>query len=467
MKEPIVIVLDCGATNVRAVAVNNAGKVIAIYSIKNNTQPDPFYRSGLIWDVEEIWNKLIQCANAIKDQIKNYKIVAITVTTFGVNGAPVNAEGKLLYPVISWQCQRTAPIMNNIDKYITLQELYNISGVNAYHFNTINTLIWLKENYPEVIDKMHAFLFITSFIIYRLTGIMVNDTTMAGTSMLTDIKNRIFSKKILQKIKIPDKFAELAEPGTIPGFLTKKAASELCLSEKTPVVIAGHDTQFSLIGSGAAKNEVVLNSGTWEIIMARAQNIELSEKAIKAGITNEMDIVPGLFDIGMQWLASGILEWIKNNFYIKEAEKPSVDVYKIMIKEASDIIVLDDKIRFVPDFSVNKGIISGLGLHTTRGHIYRAALHALANKTKSNLNLLEKIGGFKVNSLIIAGGGSKNELWNKIRAKTLGIPLKIVKEPETTVIGAAIVAFFGIGLYSSINEATKAFNIKYDIVNPE
>lgn len=467
MYDQVVIVLDCGATNVRAVAVDSIGKIVAIHSIKNNTQPDPFFRTGLIWDVEEIWLKLIQCTQAVKNQIKEYKIVAITVTTFGVNGAPVDNEGKLLYPVISWQCQRTVPIMEDIKKYICLQKIYKTSGVNAYHFNTINTLIWLKENHPDVIDKMHAFLFITSLLVYRLTGKMNNDTTMAGTSMFTDIKNREFSKEILSKIHIPDRFAELIEPGTIVGNLTKRAALELCLPEEIPVVIAGHDTQFSLIGSGASENEAVLSSGTWEIIMARARNIDLSEEALKAGITNELDAIPGIFDIGMQWLASGILEWIKNNFYSREKEILSSDVYNIMIKEASVLKDSENEIGFEPEFALNKGSISGLGLHSTRAHIYKAALQSLANKTKDNLRLLEKIGQFKANSLIIAGGGSKNELWNKIRANTLGIPLRIVKEPETTVLGAAAMAFTGICRYLSATDAIKSFRINYEYINPD
>ncbi|MBA7556491.1 L-fuculokinase [subsurface metagenome] len=140
MREKNVLVLDCGATNIRAVAVTEKGEIAAFHSMPNNTQPDPNYKQGLIWDIDEIWNKFATCIRKVISMIDPSSIAAITVTTFGVNGAPVDQEGKLLYPVISWQCQRTVPIMENIQKYIPPERLYAITGVTRFSFNTIITL---------------------------------------------------------------------------------------------------------------------------------------------------------------------------------------------------------------------------------------------------------------------------------------------------------------------------------------
>ena len=116
MKQKTILVLDCGATNVRTIAVSEKGEILASESLTNNTQPDPENRSYRIWDVNEIWNKFRTTTGKVLEEIEPENIAGITVTAFGVDGAPFNKSGKMLYPVISWQCPRTEPIMQNIDR---------------------------------------------------------------------------------------------------------------------------------------------------------------------------------------------------------------------------------------------------------------------------------------------------------------------------------------------------------------
>jgi L-fuculokinase len=466
MQGNVIIVLDCGATNVRAVAVNPNGKIVAMHSVPNKAKADPFYPPGLIWDIEEIWQKFALCTQSVSSQVSANDVAAIVVTTFGVNGAPVAENGDLLYPVISWQCQRTVPIMENIDKYISLERLYAICGVNNFNFNTINVLIWLKENHPEVLDRMHAFLFISSIFINRLTGNMINDYTMAGTSMLMDIKKRTLSAEILEAVDIPNRFADLAEAGIVAGEITSKAAKEFGLAPGMPVILAGHDTQFALIGSGAGENEAVLSSGTWEILMTRTRHLDLGFDQLKAGVTNELDAIPGLYNTGIQWLASGVLEWIKSNFYTRELVSNPEQVYDLMIQEAAAVTPNAATLSIIPDFANNCGSISGLGMHTSRGEIYRAALEALAEKTRQGLNFLQEIGQFRADSLIVVGGGAKNQLWNRIRANTLGIPLKLARQSETTVLGAAAFALTALGMYHCLDDAVNTISSHYDYIYP-
>lgn len=77
----------------------------------------------------------------------------IAVTTFGVDGALVDKNGKQLYPVISWKCPRTAAVMENIHRYMSPQQLQEISGVGAFSFNTLYKLVWLKENHPQLLEQ--------------------------------------------------------------------------------------------------------------------------------------------------------------------------------------------------------------------------------------------------------------------------------------------------------------------------
>lgn len=78
------------------------------------------------------------------------------MTTFGVDGALVDAQGKLLYPVISWKCPRTAAVMETIERFISPRQLQTLSGVGAFSFNTLYKLVWLKEIIRACWNKLTA-----------------------------------------------------------------------------------------------------------------------------------------------------------------------------------------------------------------------------------------------------------------------------------------------------------------------
>lgn len=454
---PLAIIFDCGATNVRVVAINTKGEIEASQSYPNQTETDPNLASGRIWDFQAIWDKLARACKTIVRQIDPKRIVGVTTTTFGVDGTFVDTEGNLLYPVISWQCPRTISVLENIEKYISIKELYSKSGVFPYNFNTINKLIWFKENKPEIIDQSELFLFMPSLLNMKLTGNKHNDHTMVGTSMVANQETQHISEEILTKIGIsPNIFGEIAHSGSQIGNITDWASEQTGLPKGLPVYLGGHDTQFAIIGSGATMNQPVLSSGTWEILMTRSQKTSSSEKELDLGITTEFDAEKGNFNIGINYIASGTLEWIKTNFY---ANLSGDECYQTMIREAQAIEQGAEGVRINPDFYATQGIsngsISGLTLHTTRGHIYRAALEALSYKLKEALNAIEKAGNFKAESVICVGGGSKNELWNQIRADICQIPVKIISQKETTVLGASFFVFIGAGIFSSVAEAQK------------
>ena len=463
MNEKIVLVLDCGATNIRVIAIDETGTIKAIHSLPNATDPDPAYPQYRIWDVDKIWDKFKTCIGSVLQKIRKSDVVAVTVTAFGVDGAPFKRSGKMLYPVISWQCERTHPIMENIGKYISLNHLFRINGVQPFGFNTLNKLIWLKENRHEILDEMDQFLFIPSIFLLFLTGEMVNDTSMAGTSMMTDLHNREFSDEITNAIGIEkEKFYPVVEPGTLVGKVRSAAADETGLPAGIPVVAAGHDTQFAIFGAGAEENTPVLSSGTWEILMVRAKEVIPDEELLHQGVTTELDALPGLYNMGVQWIASGAIEWIKKLFFLDVLEESNV--YDFMVGEAMAVPPGSNGARINPAFypapgSQQPGTITGINLNTERGEVFRAVLEALSCKTRMGLEILEKAGGFKADTLICVGGGTKNRLWNRIRADVFGIPVRIIEQKETTVLGAALFALAGISHFPSAMEARS--RIKY------
>ncbi len=144
MKQEVIPVLDCGATNVRTIAVNRQGKLLpapqrlmpAISRWKTTRHQ---------WSLDAILQRFADCCRQINSKLTECHIRGIAVTTFGVDGALVDKQGNLLYPIISWKCPRTAAVMDNIERLISAQQLQAISGVGAFSFNTLYKLVWLKK----------------------------------------------------------------------------------------------------------------------------------------------------------------------------------------------------------------------------------------------------------------------------------------------------------------------------------
>jgi L-fuculokinase len=468
MSRDIVIVFDCGATNVRVIAINSKGEIVTSDSYLNNPQPDPFYPAYRIWDINEIWIKMCKASQKVISRINPDDILGATVTTFGVDGTLFGKDGRMLYPVISWQCERTNRIMADIGKYISLTDLYRESGVLPFNFNTINKLIWFNENKPEIIRNSYRFLFLPSIFTYLLTGEMVNDVTMAGTSMMTSLVTRQFSENIFDRTGLPVALmGPVKESGTIVGGVTSKAAAETSIPARTPVVTTGHDTQFAVFGSGAEKNQPVLSSGTWEILMVRAADFKTGKEQLDLGITTELDAKKGLYNIGNQWIASGIIEWARRNLYNDIRD----DVYEKMIAGAEQVPAGSNGVKVVPRFYEELrgkpgGQILGLTMESTRDEIFRAILESLSDRLAEGKRVLENAGGFKTESILCVGGGSKNRLWNKLRADKTGVPIKIISQKETTVLGASLFVQAACGNYSSPEEARSAVNYETEIIEP-
>lgn len=466
---PIAFIFDCGATNLRTIAMDSHGKMLAVHHIANNTQAGEESPDYHIWDIDEIWSKLMTCAKQTLAQLTNEQradIAGISVTTFGVDGTLFDKDAKPLYPIISWKCPRTQPMMAELAKWLDIEALYQRNGVGHFSFNTLYKLLWLKENQPEIYAQADRFLFISAILTHRLTGVQSTDRTMAGTSMMTNINNDGWDSEVLALLGLTENhFPPMKSAGEKVGILKAELATELGLRADIPVLSCGHDTQFAIFGSGAAFNQPVLSSGTWEILMARTRYAQPQFEFVKHGLTIEFDSLAGCFNPGVQWVGSGVLEWIGKRFF---ADVYGTDrYYPTIIAEGE--AVSQSSVKLVGNFdgtTTQSGSIVGLTMHTPRGEIYRAALEYMAHKLKDGLSVLEQVGQFNAGSLICVGGGSKNRLWNQIRANVLQRPIDVVELAETTVLGAAMFTLYGAGVFDSIEQAQQAMKPNFIRIEP-
>ena len=468
VSDALALILDCGATNATASVASAAGALIASASRPNAPDFDPGSPGNLVWDVDAILDRLFAAACDALAGVDRSRVKALAVTTFGADGAPVAADGSLLYPVISWQCGRTEPLADSFAELCDPFEAFTITGYQVFSFNTILKLLWLRRHAPQTLDNAAAWLMMPGLLSHRLCGEMSVDATAACTTMAIDLGARGWSDAMLALAGVAQSlFPRWVEPGEVIGALAPSVAADLGLALGIPVVAAGHDTQFAIVGSGAREGEAVLSSGTWEILATRARAPELTREVYESGLMVELDAEPGLTNPQFLMMASGGLEWVRRRFYGDLGDGGAA--YETMIAEAAGVPPGSDGLVFLPQFVRGAGPskrygtgggMLGLELHTPRGQVYRAALEGLAFQLRNAMDILGRLQGAPVTSVRAVGGGSRNALWNQIRADVCGVPLVTIEQKEATVLGAAMFAFVGAGVYSSLDEARSAATVE-------
>lgn len=474
LKENIcVLVLDCGSTNIRAVAINSLGDVVAYSSRPNKSVPQPNGKPGwLIWDFEEIWRKICEVSHEVSKAVGPENVGAVSVITWGADGAPVKRDGKLTYPPISWQCPRTREVAEKITEQISAWEIFRITGYQIISFNTLFKLIWLRREAPKALEEAETWLMMPGLIVNRLTGEFHIDPTIASTMMAMDLGRRDWSAMMLELADLtPGFFPEWKEPGEIVGYVTEHAAHLCGLLPGTPVVTGGHDTQFAIFGSGAGVGEVVLSSGTWEILGVRADFYSPSRKAFEEGVIIEADVERGLWNPQFLMIASAVIEWIINNMFRDTGERR----YEAIIEEIKSVPPGSNGLIFIPSFVSESGplrkygvpgALLGLNLNSTRAQILHAAFEGLTFQMREALKILAESMNIRVGGVRVVGGGSKNDLWNQMRADATGMQIVVPAVREAATLGAALTSFVGIGYYGSIDEARKILFKEERIFNP-
>ncbi|MFQ5808839.1 MAG: FGGY family carbohydrate kinase [Armatimonadota bacterium] len=470
MPDDLVIVLDCGATNITAAAVDTNGEIVASAGRPNGPVAQPGGEEDwLIWDPDGLWKIICSACTQVCAELPADRIRAVTMTTWGADGAPMRADGTLTYPPICWQCSRTEGLARGIADHIDPWDAFAETGYQVIPFNTLLRLMWLREHEPAALDDAESWLMMPGLLSHRLCGERSIESTSAGTMMAMAMGQRDWSEKMLALAQLDASFfPRWVEPGSVIGNVHDEASAETGLPSGIPVVAAGHDTQFAGVGSGASASEAILSSGTWEILMLRLDRFTPSRFAFDEGLIVECDPVPGIWNPQLLMMGSGVLEWLREHMYADVTERE--DAYDRMIADAERVPAGADGVTVLPSFMPETGptkkhnthgTILGLGITTDRAQVYRAALEGLCFQLRHALEVLAEATDFSAEGIRAVGGGSRNELWNRIRADVAGLPVSTIRQKEATALGAALFAFVGAGTFASIDEAQQ------QVVTPE
>ena len=490
-----ILALDQGTTSSRAILYDDHARPIKIVQ-KPTTLHTP--KSGYVeQDANQIWQTQISCAH---DVINQAGLLATDITSIAITNQRESIvmwdkrTGEPLAPAIIWQdrrgthyCKKLAAEanerVNNKDSNMS-EKVRNITGLRLDPYFSASKIAWLLENNPKIKERVNssqdgqiAVGTIDSWLIYQLTGgAHVIDITNASRTLLYDIHKLAWSDELCARFDIPKAILPKVLPSDGDFGKTKKGL----FAKQIPIQAVLGDQQAALFGQGCletgmAKNTygtgcfMLMNIGStpklsehqllttiaWQRTtqLSRVDNSSLShmmqsgKRMLQASNSTAGHEVMYALE-GSVFMAGAIVQWLRDNLGI--------------IKKSSDIEALAEQVEsseevvLLPAFTglgapywrsdINASI-SGMTRGTTKAHIARAALEAIAYQTYDVLVAMQKDSPHPLTELRVDGGAANNDLLMQFQADLLGVPVLRPKDTEITAKGVALLAGIKSGLY--------------------
>lgn len=404
--------IDLGASSGR--------HIVGYYDENNVLQLDEVYRfsngfdsndsSKLYWDIDKLYTEV---KNGIKKAILKYKkIESLSIDTWGVDYVLMDNDKEIL-PVYAYRNNRTKSIISDLHNIISFEELYDITGSQFQEFNTIYQLYWDKVN--GRLDKANNFLYMPEYLIYKLTGVMMHESTIASTSNLLDKDSLQYSKYIINKLGFNEKlFYKLEKPGKFVGYL-KKEIQEVVDGNIKVVLCATHDTASAVEGISMNESSIYISSGTWSLLGVKLNKVINNEKARKANYSNEYG--PDYIRFQKNIMGLWIIQCLS-----KEMNISFTDMVKLSQESSYQEIYDVNDNCFLVTSNMKNEIINwfkrrNIDYPKQDMDIINSTYHSLAFSYKLAIEELEDIISQKFDNLYIVGGGAKNEYLNSLTKK--------------------------------------------------
>lgn len=442
------LVWDLGATNQTVCLVSLDGRILASKSVPTPLEETP---DGLIWPLEVMHGNFCRLTRELLSALPAGPGTAVSfiaglgISTFGVCWAPVDAAGALTYPVISWKCRRTLPLVESAEMKALVPWLYERTGAPPMYFNSLFSLLWMRRNRPEALDKAHSFLFMPQLFVQRLTGAFACDRAMATTSMLVNLRTGNWDETVFQKFDLPNKFPVLEACSKVVGRLHAEGAKATGLPEGLPVINGGHDTVVGTACLGRPlQGKAYLSTGTWNLLVAGAAAFAPHPKGHEHSLAwqlNPMQDDP-LSGYNQQGLMIGglALDFVKGHFAATVS-------FRELDAALADLEPGAKGLRYIPNVVPGSGPYPkapGALVGFSEGHrpedYHQAALEGLAFMVHRARELM----GIEIDELLVGGGLSKSPTFLRILSAMLGIQVSAFPVAETTSLGVSALVFAGL-----------------------
>ena len=444
--------LDQGTSSTRFMIFDADARVIASHQLEHKQiLPNPGWVEH---DGAEIW---MRAQEVIEGALSKAGITATELTAIGITNQRETTiawdvtTGKPLHNALVWQDTRTAELMDNLSQ-LQKELIIHRTGLAIAPYFSASKMKWLIQNVPAVAAAVKAGTArigtMDSWILWNLSkGTFATDVTNASRTALMNLETLDWDAELLALFEIPREVLPEIKPTSYIFAQTP---------EGVPIAALVGDQQGAMIGQacfdvGDSKttygtgNFALLNTGT-EIV--RSRHGLLTTVCYKFGDS------PAVYALeGSVAVTGAAIQWLRDQLEI--------------IKSSSEIEALANSVSdnggvyFVPAFSGlfaphwrsdARGVIVGLSRASTKAHLARAALEAIAYQTRDVLDAMSADSKVALKSMCVDGGATANNLLMQIQSDVMGIEIIRPQIIETTALGAAYAAGLAVGVWASPNE---------------
>jgi xylulokinase len=459
LSERLLLGIDLGTSSSKGVLCGPGGDVVATAERPHEvSMPHPGWVEH---DAEEIWWKDFTAICSELLEGAEGHVAAVCVSGIGPCFLAAGEEGRPLRPGILYGVDtRAATEVEELSERYGNDKIVERCGNPLTSQSVGPKIAWVRRNEPGVWENIRYFFMAHTFVAYRLTGEYVLDHPAAGMcEPLYDHKERRWIEEWAEEVAPGLKMPDLRWPAEVAGAITQEAAEATGLPAGIPVATGTVDAWSEAASIGVREpGDLMVMYGTTALTMEIVSDpLPSSNLWSTAGPLAGTDVLAG----GMA-TSGALTDWVK-----KMTEDRS---FADLTEEASGVPAGSEGLLVLPYFAGERnpisdpsarGVICGLTLRHTRGHLYRAVLEATAFGIRHLLEAVREAGG-EAKRLVAVGGGTKGGLWTQIVSDVIDERQELPEQTMGAAYGDALLA--GIG--GSVVDPETDWSLMAETVEP-
>lgn len=460
-----ILTLDEGTTSARAIIFDNCGNIISLAQNEfTQIYPTPsFVEHDPIEILSAQYSAITECV--IKSGLSVSDISCVGITNQRETVVVWNKlTGEPIYNAIVWQCRRTAPLCEELKAQGLEQYIVDTTGLKIDAYFSGTKIKWILDNVngARELAVRGELLFgtVDTWLMWKLSGgkIHATDQTNASRTMLYDIHNLCWDKKLLKILDIPESMLPTVQKsGSVFGDID-------IMGTKLSVCGVAGDQQAALFGqhcinAGDIKN--TYGTGCF-LLMNTGESAVKSRNGMLTTIAATTQNSPTQYALeGSVFIGGAVIQWLRDEMKLIESATQSEELALAVPDSAGVYIVPAFAGLGAPYWDMYaRGTICGLTRGASRNHIVRAALESIAYQTNDLITAMKNDSGVAVTSLKADGGASKNRFLMQFQSDISNLQVVCPDNAEATALGAALLAGITTGIIrntNSINSAATTF----------
>lgn len=451
------LAIDAGTTGVTALVVDGSGAIVAS---GYREFPQYFPADGQVeHDLGEIWAATLEaCRAAVADSPETPVAVGITNQRETVCLWDCETLGSPRRAIV-WQDRRTAPLCDQLRAEGHEPAVAAATGLRLDPYFSATKLTWLRTSEPNTWHHIETGRVVVgtidSYLIARMTrGLYhVTDHTNASRTLLYDLDAGAWSPTLCDLFGVPMACLPTIVP-SIGTVGTTDPASFLGLS--IPISGIAGDQQAALVGqAGFNAGDAKCTYGTGSFLLVNTGAARTSSThGLLATVALGLPDGQRTFALeGAVFVTGAAVQWLRDGLGIIDTAAQIEELARSVPDSGNVVFVPALTGLGAPDWDPQaRGLLIGMTRGTTRGHIARATLEAIAYQVRDVVDLMRAEARVHLPSLRVDGGAASNDLLCQIQADVLGIPVDRSAQVQTTGLGAAYLAGLGVGVWGSVDD---------------